>query len=87
MYTISQFAKLCNTSTKTIRFYDNKGVLPADYVSKENGYRFYEEDTVELFRQISKLKEAGFTLAEIDQHLKAQDGISTENLLIKRLKS
>lgn len=54
MYTISQFAKLCNTSTKTIRFYDNKGILPADYVSKENGYRFYEEDTVELFRQISK---------------------------------
>lgn len=85
MYTISQFAKLCNTSTKTIRFYDNKGVLPANYVSKENGYRFYEEDTVELFRQISKLKEAGFTLAEIDQHLKAQDGISTENFIDKKI--
>ena len=51
MYTISQFAKLCNTSTKTIRFYDNKGILPADYVSEENGYRFYEKDTVEIFRQ------------------------------------
>ena len=85
MYTISQFAKLCNTSTKTIRFYDNKGILPADYVSEENGYRFYEEDTVELFRQISKLKEAGFTLAEIDQHLKAQDGISTKNFIDKKI--
>ncbi len=50
MYTISQFAKLCNTSTKTIRFYDNWRNT-TDYVSKENGYRFYEEDTVELFRQ------------------------------------
>lgn len=85
MYTISQFAKLCNTSTKTIRFYDNKGILPADYVSEENGYRFYEKDTVEIFRQISKLKEAGFTLAEIDQHLKAQDGISTEKFIDKKI--
>ena len=85
MYTISQFAKLCNTSTKTIRFYDNKGILPADYVSEENGYRFYEEDTVEIFRQISKLKEAGFTLAEIAQHLKARDGISTEKFIDKKI--
>lgn len=85
MYTISQFAKLCSTSTKTIRFYDNKGILPADYVSEENGYRFYEEGTIEIFRQISKLKEAGFTLAEIDQHLKAQDGISTEKFIDKKI--
>lgn len=85
MYTISQFAKLCNTSIKTIRFYDNKGILHADYVSEENGYRFYEKDTVEIFRQILKLKEAGFTLAEIDQHLKAQDGISTEKLIDKKI--
>lgn len=54
--------------------------LPKDY---EN--RFYEEDTVEIFRQISKLKEAGFTLAEIDQHLKAQDGISTEKFIDKKI--
>lgn len=85
MYTISQFAKLCNTSTKTIRFYDNKGILPADYISEENGYRFYEEDTVNIFRQISKLKEAGFTLAEIDQHLKAQDRSITENFINRKI--
>lgn len=81
MYTISQFAKLCDTSTKTIRFYDNKGILPADYVSKENGYRFYDEESIKLFKQISALKKAGFTLAEIDRHLKRKDGFSTEELI------
>lgn len=30
-------------------------------------------------------QEAGFTLAEIDQHLKAQDGISTENFIDKKI--
>lgn len=57
--------KKCRTTVKTIRHYDNLGVLKADYVSEETGYRYYRNNSVVKYYQILALKEAGFTLAEI----------------------
>ena len=39
MLNISQFAKACDTTVKTIRYYDNIGLLKADYTSEESGIR------------------------------------------------
>ena len=67
MLNISQFAKECNTTIKTIRHYDNIGLLKADYISKENGYRYYRRLSVIKYNQIVQLKQAGFTLKEIKE--------------------
>lgn len=43
VYTISELANLAGISTRTLRFYDEKGLLkPTD--TSEAGYRFYDEE-------------------------------------------
>ncbi|MGN1408859.1 MAG: MerR family transcriptional regulator, partial [Eubacteriales bacterium] len=62
---IREFAKLCNTSPKTLRFYDKAGLLKADYIDPKNGYRYYSEEQADWFQKIMELKQIGFTLEEI----------------------
>lgn len=68
MLKISEFAKLCNTSEKTLRFYDKVGVLKAEYIHPDNGYRYYSRAQIEQYSRIVELKEVGFTLEEIRSH-------------------
>ena len=65
MLSISKFAKECRTTVKTIRHYDNIGLLKADYVSDNSGYRYYRRSSVAKFYQILAFKNSGFTLSEI----------------------
>lgn len=65
MLKIREFAKLCDTSEKTLRFYDRVGVLKAEYVDPVNGYRYYSRGQLEQYDRIVELKRVGFTLEEI----------------------
>lgn len=69
MYKIGEFAKLCNCTTKLIRFYDDIGLLKADYVDAGSGYRYYNTNQKEIFQKIILFREVGFTLKEITQEL------------------
>ena len=46
-YTIGQMAKLCNVSTKQLRFYDERGLVTPAYRDEINGYRYYERRQIE----------------------------------------
>ena len=50
-YTIKQLAHLSGVSTRTLRFYDETGLLKPAYVG-ENQYRYYEEGQLLLLQQI-----------------------------------
>lgn len=65
MIKIGNLAKICNTSSQTLRYYDTEGVLKADYVDEETGYRFYNPDAVEKYKKIILYKNLGFSLEEI----------------------
>ena len=65
MIKIGDFAKICNVSTQTLRYYDAEGILKADVVDPSSGYRFYAVDAVEKYKQILFYKGLGFTLEEI----------------------
>ena len=65
MIKIGDFAKICNVSTQTLRYYDSEGVLKADVVDSSSGYRFYSIDAVEKYKQIVFYKNLGFSLDEI----------------------
>lgn len=69
MITIGEFASLCKTSKKTIRYYEQIGLILPAYVNEHNGYRFYEESQIEVFLIISRLKWYGFSLQDIKQML------------------
>ncbi|TCC30445.1 MerR family transcriptional regulator [Kribbella sindirgiensis] len=66
MITIGQLAQYVGVSTKTIRVYHEKGLLP-EPPRDESGYRRYSaQDLVELIK-IRTLAEAGLPLAKIAQ--------------------
>ena len=61
MIRIGDFAKICNVSAQTLRYYDAIGVLSADIIDSSNGYRFYSLDAIEKYKQILLYKKMGFS--------------------------
>jgi len=59
---IGELAARAGTTTRTLRYYESRGLLPARRGS--NGYRTYDEDDVKLLRQIRTLQDFGFDLEE-----------------------
>ncbi|MFI2347244.1 MerR family transcriptional regulator [Streptomyces sp. NPDC019443] len=59
---IGELAERAGTTTRTLRYYESRGLLPARRA--ENGYRSYSEDDVRLLQQIRTLQDFGFDLEE-----------------------
>ncbi|GAA1817827.1 MerR family transcriptional regulator [Actinomadura chokoriensis] len=57
---IGELAARAGVSTRTLRYYEQQGLLPARRAS--NGYRQYEESDLRLVSEIRSLLAAGFTL-------------------------
>ena len=65
-YDISELAKLAKVSPRTIRYYGELGLLPAN--KRAPGQRrFFTHDSLERLRFISRLKNLGLTLTEISE--------------------
>ena len=69
---IGELAKLANTSTKTIRFYEDSGLLPPPARSA-SGYRDYGPEMVDRLRFIHRGQAAGLTLQKVRQILAIHD--------------
>ncbi len=65
MLTIGAFAKLCGTTTKTLRYYHNIGILKAAYVNEFSNYRYYLDEQKMVFDEIRSLERLGYSLREI----------------------
>ncbi|MFI1394847.1 MerR family transcriptional regulator [Streptomyces sp. NPDC020681] len=59
---IGELAERAGTTTRTLRYYESRGLLPARRTG--NGYRTYDEDDVRLIQQIRTLQDFGFELEE-----------------------
>ncbi|HFL2713458.1 TPA: MerR family transcriptional regulator [Legionella pneumophila] len=71
-YTIKQLAKLSGVSTRTLRFYDEIGLLkPAFY--GDNQYRYYKEEQLLCLQQILFFRELEFPLNDIKRILRCND--------------
>ncbi|MBE6559023.1 MAG: MerR family transcriptional regulator [Ruminococcaceae bacterium] len=65
MLKIGEFARICHVSTQTLRYYHAEGVLCADRIDPQTGYRYYKTEKIKTFGEIQTLKQAGFSLEEI----------------------
>jgi len=63
--TIGEFSRTVRLSVKTLRFYQEEGILMPVRVDDATGYRFYDENSYERAEAILTLKEMGFSLKEI----------------------
>lgn len=59
---IGELADRAGVSTRTLRYYESRGLLPARRGS--NGYRTYDEADLRALRQIRTLQDFGFELEE-----------------------
>jgi len=67
-YSINKFSKLAGISTRTLRYYDQIGLLCPDRVSS-NGYRIYGKNEIDTLQQILFYRELGMELEEIKKIL------------------
>ncbi|MER7000281.1 MerR family transcriptional regulator [Streptomyces sp. NPDC000410] len=59
---IGELAERAGTTTRTLRYYESRGLLPAR--RSVNGYRTYDEEDLRLLQQIRTLQDFGFELEE-----------------------
>ena len=71
-YTPSELAKLTGVTPRTIRYYDQRGLLKPESRSEE-GYRLYGSDALLRMQRITMLKFAGFSLGEIRDALEVTE--------------
>jgi DNA-binding transcriptional MerR regulator/effector-binding domain-containing protein len=79
MFGIGQFAQLAKVSVRTLRHYDEVGLLRPAHVDQSSGYRSYEAAQLPALNRIVALKDLGFTLAEITRLM--ESGVSNEQLV------
>ncbi|WP_427008299.1 heavy metal-responsive transcriptional regulator [Pseudarthrobacter sp. H2] len=69
---IGETAAAAGMTTKTLRFYEDRGLLPAADRAP-NGYRDYAQQTVSRLEFIRRGRTAGLTLAQIGDILSVRD--------------
>ncbi|PMH01996.1 Cu(I)-responsive transcriptional regulator [Vibrio splendidus] len=79
---ISEAAKLTNLSTKSIRLYEDKGVITAPFRS-ENGYRSYDKKQIKELGIVAKARSAGFSLDECRALVELADNPCRESADVK----
>ena len=65
MYQIGLFSKINHITTKTLRHYDEIGLLKPNHVDYITGYRYYTSDQLPRLHQILALKQLGLSLDAI----------------------
>ena len=70
---IGQLARRVGVTTKAIRFYERKRLLPTP-ARAANGYRVYGHDAVETLRFVKQASGLGLTLAEVKEIIAIRDG-------------
>jgi len=74
---IGELAERTGLSLRTIRHYDDVGILPAT-ARTDGGFRIYSEDDVDRLMVIRRMKPLGFTLEEMKDLLAVLDALQVE---------
>lgn len=78
VFTIGGFSKLSRVSVKTLRYYDQVGLLKPARVDRFTNYRYYSVEQLPRLNRILALKDLGFSLEQIARLL--DEGLSADQL-------
>ena len=71
-YTILKLAKMAGVSTRTLRYYDEVGILQPARINS-SGYRIYGSKEVDRLQQILFYRELDFSIDKIKEILDSTD--------------
>lgn len=81
LYSSGEFARLNAVSKKTLRVYEEMGLLQPEAIDESNGYRFYSLDQCSTLDAIQQIQNLGASLTEIKSMLDAGDLSALERLV------
>ena len=82
-YTAGELARWAGVSARTIRFYEEKGILRPRERSAE-GYRLYDDSAILRLQEILMLKYVGMSLEGIQQALTQGENLPVAELLSRQ---
>lgn len=68
MYKIGDFSKVVDLPVRTLRYYDETGVLTPSEIDTFTGYRYYSDEDIIECEFVKLLKSLDFTLEEIREY-------------------
>jgi DNA-binding transcriptional MerR regulator len=71
MFKIGDFSKLSQVSVKTLRYYDEIGLLRPSEIDRFTGYRYYTASQLSRLNRILLLKDLGLSLDQIGRLLES----------------
>ena len=79
--TIGRLAQAANVGVETIRYYQQRGLLP---VPRSSGaFRYYPAELIDRIGFVKRAQELGFSLDEVTELLRLEDG--TDRASIRRI--
>ena len=82
-YTTGELAKACNTTVRTVQYYDARGILTPSALS-EGGRRLYSESDLSRMKAICFLRELGLPIKSIGEILQAKEAGTVLRLLLEQ---
>ncbi len=76
--TIGRLARAAEVGVETVRYYQERALLPIP--ARDNGFRQYSRNLVERIRFIKRAQDLGFTLDEIADLLRLNDGTDRKSI-------
>ena len=73
LYSIGETAKLNDVSIKSLRHYDEIGLLKPRYIDPETGYRYYVYSQFSFIDKIKRFKSVGMSLRELKELFQGKD--------------
>ena len=70
-WSIQQIAKLAGTTSRTLRHYDETGLVPPSRIG-DNGYRYYDADALVRLQRVLLLRKLGLGIPAIAEVLRGQ---------------
>ena len=73
LYSSGEISRLCNITKKTLRHYEEIGLLVPSYIDPDNHYKYYSCKDLLVMNIVKKLKYQGFSLDEIKTIVESED--------------
>jgi DNA-binding transcriptional MerR regulator len=82
MFRIGEFSKMSKTTVKTLRYYDEIGLLKPEETDKFTSYRLYTTEQLVKLHQIQQFRRIGLSINEI---ISIMSGSDSKPILQKRM--
>lgn len=73
LYTIGEMAKIANISVRTLRYYDEMGIIVPEVRDENTNYRYYSNTQMLQLQILKELRALDFSLDEIKNIIHNED--------------